>query len=206
MTNSFTSVWTEPHFCQFIFVFLSLNISEYTSFIYFFICHFFIPVCFQWLHRAIHRPFFSRLASPQFADFITCITTNHFVLVWTDTAFSPVHSLNFEFQHACRCSVSIIYLPFLHPSVLLKSQQSNSLTKFQSPGWRTICLFNTYLVTSHFVFVSVWAQHCYSVSLLVSHRYRFFNSNMSEQISFRFMFHVPPSDSKAQQSHPPTHF
>ena len=29
---------------------------------------------------------------------------------------------------------------------------------------------------------------------------------MSEQVSFLFMFHVPPSDSKPQQSHPPTHF
>ena len=34
----------------------------------------------------------------------------------------------------------------------------------------------------------------------------FFIFNVSEQVSCRFMFHVPPSESKAQQSDPPTHF
>ena len=36
---------------------------------------------------------FSRLASAQFSDYITRLATNHFVLVSTDTAFLPVHSL-----------------------------------------------------------------------------------------------------------------
>ena len=61
-------------------------------FLYLLLLH---PSVLQRLSRAIRGPIFSRLAGTQFADYITCLTTNHFVLAWTDTAFLPVHSLLF---------------------------------------------------------------------------------------------------------------
>ena len=58
-----------------------------------FICHLFIPLCSQRLSRAIHWLIFNRLAGTQFVDSISWHATNHFVLVWTETACYPVQSL-----------------------------------------------------------------------------------------------------------------
>ena len=60
-----------------------------------FICHFLISMYSQRLSRVIHQPIFSPLDGAQFTNCFTCLATKHFVLVWADTAFSPVHSLLF---------------------------------------------------------------------------------------------------------------
>ena len=61
-----------------------------------FICHFFIPVCFQRLRRAAHPPIFCCLAGAQFTGSVTCLATNRLVLVLKATALLQVHSSYFS--------------------------------------------------------------------------------------------------------------
>ena len=76
----------------------------------------------------------------------------------------------------------MIYLLFLHPSVLQKAQQSDPPRHFQYPAITQCADCIMYLATNHFV--SVWVDNCLSTSELVSHIYTFFSLNMSEHVSF----------------------
>ena len=72
---------------------LSFIMSEYISFLCSIFCNLSIPVFFHRLSRTIHLHIFSRLASAQFADCMTCLTLQIF-LFWFQqtTAFSLVYS------------------------------------------------------------------------------------------------------------------
>ena len=54
------------------------------------------------------------------------------ILFWFEQTLHLFHFTlhNFKFQHAYLCSFSMIYLPFLHPSVLQKVQPSDLPTQF----------------------------------------------------------------------------
>ena len=78
--------------------------------------------------------------SHQHLGCITCLANNSFISASTELHFCQFIFVFFEFQQILTHFVSIfLYLSFLHPSVLPKAQQSNSLTHFQLPGRCTIC-------------------------------------------------------------------
>ena len=73
---------------------------------------------------------FSRLAGAQFAT--TLPASPPTILFWFEQTlrFRQFTLHHFGFQQAYTFSCSMIYLPFLCPSVLLQAQQSDLLTKF----------------------------------------------------------------------------
>ena len=82
------------------------------------ICLFSIPVCPHRLSRAIHQHIFCRLASAQFADYITASPTH--ILFWfaQTITFSPVYLLYiFEFEHVCTC-----FIPMFHSFAIFPPQ------------------------------------------------------------------------------------
>ena len=155
------------------------------------ICHFFAPVCSQRLNRVTHPPIFSRLAGAQFTDCNTCLATNYFVSVWTDTAFSPVHSLHFWvwiFMNMFLFHVSII-CHFSIPVCYNRLSRALHLYIFSHPAGAQFADCITCLASNHFV--SVWADNCLSASSLVFYIYiQIFILNTSEHVSFLSLIHL----------------
>ena len=124
-----------------------------------FLCHFFIPVCSQSLSRSTHPLIFSRLAGAQFADCITCLTNNHFVSVWTDTGFPPVHSLYFwvwTFLNMFLFHISFI-CNFSTPVCYKRLRRAIHLHIFSRPSGAQFADCITCLATNNFD--SVWAYN-----------------------------------------------
>ena len=68
-----------------------------------FICYPSIPVCSRRLSRAIHQHTFSRLASAQFTDCMTCLTSKTFLFcLFTHYCIFASFSM-FEFAHVWAC-------------------------------------------------------------------------------------------------------
>ena len=93
-----------------------------------------MPLSSQRLSRATHPSILSRLAGAQFADCITCLATCHFVSVWTDTEFSPVHSLCFQ-KHFWTCLVSELHLFSFSPSQCAPIGSAEPITNTFLVAW-----------------------------------------------------------------------
>ena len=139
--------------------------SEHVSFPCFIICHFFIPVYFQMLSRTTHLPIFSCLAGAQFADYVTCLATNHFALVCADNCLSAgslfythTHTHTYTHTHTHTHTHTFfslnmsenVFVSELHPFAFSSSQaqQSHPPTHFWSLDQRTIYLLH-YLTRLH---------------------------------------------------------
>ena len=138
-TNNFVlvltyTVFSSVHFLYF-WVWICLNMFYFHVL---FICHFSIPVVYNRLIRVIHWYIFSRLAGAQFAGYINCLATNHFILAWTDNCLLASSHLFYIYIHFfLSLNISehvlflcLIHLPFHHPSVPPKAQQSDLPTHF----------------------------------------------------------------------------
>ena len=127
--SHFVSVWvysclSANSLVWHIYTFLSLNMPEHVFFLFHIHLPFSIPVCLMArLSRAIHQQIFSRLASTQFTDCMTCPTDTHFLLVCTDyhnfASLLIFLSLNMSVYASFPCLIS------LHPCVLPQAQQCN---------------------------------------------------------------------------------
>ena len=126
----------------------------------------------------------------QFADCITCLPTSHFILVSTDTAFSPVHSLvplasSMPEHVSFPCFIHHFSIPVCYKRL---SRAIHSHNRSHPAGTQFLyCI--TCLATSHFVLV--WAYSCLSANSLVWHIYTFLSLNMSEHVFFLFHIHLP---------------
>ena len=119
-----------------------------------FICHFFIPVCSHKFSRAIYWSFFSRLAGAQFADYITCLATSHFVSVWAHNRLSAsslashihTHSLVWMSEYVSFCFM------FHVPHLLARlSRAIQHIFSHLAGAQYTDCI--TCLSSTHFVWV-----------------------------------------------------
>ena len=83
---------------------------------------------------------FSHLAEAKFTNCITCVSTQRNLIQFQHTiAFSPFHICLSRHMSKYISLQFFILLPFLHPSVLSKVQQSDPTIHFQLPGQHTIC-------------------------------------------------------------------
>ena len=118
-------VLTELHFCQFIFIFLSVNMSAHTSFI-----SLFVVSSSRCAPKSSAEWFTDRflVAWPAPNLLITLPASPPTTLFWFEQTlyFRQSTLYYFEFQHACTCSFPMIYLPFLNPSVLQKGSAEQS--------------------------------------------------------------------------------
>ena len=122
--------------------------------------HFSFMTGFNWCTTASlvrsTNTIFQSPADAQFADCITCLTTQRILLWFSQTiAFSPFHTCLSSTISEYVSSLCSVILPSCHHSVLPQAQQRNTPTHFQSPqlpGWRTIyCLKDLPHLTDIFV-------------------------------------------------------
>ena len=128
-----------------------------------------MPVCSQKLSRAIYRPICSQLTGAQFADYIICLTSNHFVLVWTDSAFSLVHCSQFWLLTCLHMFHFHNFLPNSIPVYYKGLSRAIYPHNFSRLVGAQFAHCITCLPCSHFV--SVWPHNYLSVSSLASHIY-----------------------------------
>ena len=111
-----------PHTIAFSWVFqcLSLHVFDLVyvftySYVFIRLQSFHTNVPPTWLSRAIHQHGFSRLASAQFSDCITCLTSKIFLFLFPtgNCIFACSFMLQFDYTSIC-----FILLPSFLPSVL----------------------------------------------------------------------------------------
>ena len=135
-------------------------------------------MCYKRLSRAIQLYIFSRPASAQFADCITCLATNHFVSVWADNCLSAsslfyiyIHFLvwiclnMFRFWASSICLFSIPVCPHR----LRRAIYQYIFSRLADVHFAD-CI--TCLTTNYFV--SIWEDNCISASSLVLYIHAFF--------------------------------
>ena len=159
--------------------------SEHVSFLCFMYLIFLHPSVLPKAQHINPLTHFSRLASTQFADCITCLASNHFVSVWTDTAFLPVHSLQFWIW-TC--------LNMFHFHVLLICHFSIPVCNKRLSRRSTYTFLVAWLVHNLLIALPpsppTILSNCLSASSLVLYIYTFFSLNMPKHLSFLCFIHL----------------
>ena len=168
-----------------------------------FVCYFLIPVCY----RETNQYIFSSPAGTQFADCITCLATNNFVSVWTDTAFLSVYFFYiFELKDVWAFFVSMFHLFVISPSLWATKVSAEQSTHTFLVVWRAHNLMIALTASRS----TIWFQFEQTLHFHQFTFYSFLSLNMSEHVSFPCFIHLPFLHSsvlqKAQQSYPPIHF